>query len=171
MVVHLHKELSGSILDIGGGGEGIIGRLYREQVTAIDNKQEELDEAPNVCKKELMDATDLKYEANSFDHVTFFFSLMFMQEEEQRKAIGEAARVLKSGGEIHIWDCNITSAYPVPFCVDVVVQMPHESINTTYGIGKSDSQDMRSILKMCENEGLTLSGQQNEEYFYLKLQK
>ncbi|MGN0667890.1 MAG: methyltransferase domain-containing protein [Angelakisella sp.] len=73
MVLHLHKELSGSILDIGGGGEGIIGRLYREQVTAIDNRQEELDEAPNVCKKVLMDATELKYEANSFDNVTFFF--------------------------------------------------------------------------------------------------
>ena len=96
---------------------------------------------------------------------------MFMQEEEQRKAIGEATRVLKSGGEIHIWDCNIASAYPVPFCVDVVVQMPHETIKTTYGVGKLDSQDMRSILKMCEDEGLTLSCQQNEEYFYLKLQK
>lgn len=171
MVLHLHNELSGNILDIGGGGEGIIGRLYREQVTAIDNRQEELDEAPNVCKKVLMDATELKYEANSFDNVTFFFTLMFMQEEEQRKAIGEATRVLKSGGEIHIWDCNIASAYPVPFCVDVVVQMPHETINTTYGVGKLDSQDMRSILKMCEDEGLTLSCQQNEEYFYLKLQK
>ena len=171
MVLHLHNELSGNILDIGGGGEGIIGRLYREQVTAIDNRQEELDEAPNVCKKVLMNATDLKYEANSFDNVTFFFTLMFMQEEEQRKAIGEATRVLKSGGEIHIWDCNIASAYPVPFCVDVVVQMPHETIKTTYGVGKLDSQDMRSILKMCEYEGLTLSCQQNEEYFYLKLQK
>ncbi|MGM9680844.1 MAG: class I SAM-dependent methyltransferase [Eubacteriales bacterium] len=171
MVLHLLKELSGNILDIGGGGEGIIGRLYREQVTAIDNRQEELDEAPNVCKKVLMDATDLKYEANSFDNVTFFFTLMFMQKEEQRKAIGEATRVLKSGGEIHIWDCNIVSAYPVPFCVDVVVQMPHETINTTYGIGKLDSQDMRSIIKMCEDEGLTLNDQQNDEYFYLKMKK
>ena len=171
MVLHLHNELSGNILDIGGGGEGIIGRLYREQVTAIDNRQEELDEAPNVCKKVLMDATELKYEANSFDNVTFFFTLMFMGEEEQRKAIGEATRVLKRGGELHIWDCNIASADPVPFCVDVVVQMPHETIKTTYGVGKSDSQDMHSILKMCEDEGLTLSCQQSEEHFYLKVQK
>ena len=28
MKITLKKELTGSILDIGGGGEGIIGRLY-----------------------------------------------------------------------------------------------------------------------------------------------
>ena len=42
----LNKELSGHILDIGGGGEGIIGRLYQKQVIAIDHRQEERDEAP-----------------------------------------------------------------------------------------------------------------------------
>ena len=40
--VFLDGTLKGSILDIGGGGEGIIGRLYKEQVIAIDNRQEEL---------------------------------------------------------------------------------------------------------------------------------
>ena len=40
-MIELKKELNGRILDIGGGGEGIIGRLYREQVVAIDNRQEE----------------------------------------------------------------------------------------------------------------------------------
>lgn len=37
MKIALKKELTGSILDIGGGGEGIIGRLYGSRVTAIDN--------------------------------------------------------------------------------------------------------------------------------------
>ena len=59
MKIILKKELSGRILDIGGGGEAVIGRLYREQVTAIDNRQEELDEAPSGFEKVLMDATDL----------------------------------------------------------------------------------------------------------------
>ena len=43
-MIELHKELIGTILDIGGGGEGVIGQLYGEQVVAIDNSQEELDE-------------------------------------------------------------------------------------------------------------------------------
>ena len=44
-MIKLQADLRGSILDIGGGGEGVIGRLYGRQVVAIDNRQEELDEA------------------------------------------------------------------------------------------------------------------------------
>ena len=98
-MITLKKELSGKILDIGGGGEGIIGRLYREQVTAIDNRQEELEESPEGYEKVLMDATNLQYADSSFDHVTSFFTLMFMCAEEQRRTIKEAARVLRSGGQ------------------------------------------------------------------------
>lgn len=43
MRINLKKELKGDILDIGGGGEGIIGRLYTNQVISIDNRKEELD--------------------------------------------------------------------------------------------------------------------------------
>lgn len=65
----------------------------------------------------LMDGTDLQFDDGSFDHVTFFYSLMFMSQREQEQAIQEAARVLKHGGELHIWDCDIASAYPEPFCI------------------------------------------------------
>ena len=50
-MIILEHELEGSILDIGGGGEGTIGRLYGTQVIAIDNRQEELDEAPEGFEK------------------------------------------------------------------------------------------------------------------------
>lgn len=89
MILSLKKEWNGKILDIGGGGEGIIGRLYRQQVTAIDKRQEELDEAPNGFEKILMDATDLKYANETFDHVTCFFTLMFMDAQEQQKSLLE----------------------------------------------------------------------------------
>lgn len=171
-MIELFRELNGNILDIGGGGEGIIGRLYREQVTAIDNRQEELDEAPDGFEKLLMDATDLRYADSSFDHVTFFFALMFMSTEEQKQAIMEAARVLKDSGEIHIWDCDIASAYPKPFCVDVEIQLPTEHITTTYGVGKLDTQDISSIAKMCEDAGLTpIAQSEKENYFHMVLQK
>ena len=80
----LNRELNGKILDIGGGGEGVIGRLYTNQVVAIDIRQDELDEAP-----------------------TGFEKIMFMSAEDQKRAISEAARVLVNGGEVHIWDCDI----------------------------------------------------------------
>ena len=171
-MITLKKDLRGRILDIGGGGEGVIGRLYTLQVTAIDNRQEELDEAPDGFEKVLMDATRLQYEDEVFDNATFFFTLMFMDAEEQQQAIREAARVLKSGGEIHIWDCDIPSAYPEPFCVDVEVQLPAEHISTTYGVGKLGTQDISSITKMCEDAGLTLIEQSEQwDCFHMVLRK
>lgn len=69
-MIILSKEFKGSTLDIGGGGEEFIGCTYGEQVVAIDNSQEELDEAPSGFKIILMDATDLKYENSHFDNTS-----------------------------------------------------------------------------------------------------
>lgn len=87
MTIEIKEKLDGSILDIGGGGEAVIGQIYKDRVTAIDNRQEELDEAPDCCIKQLMDATELLFPDNSFDNVTFFYTLMYMTEETQRKSI------------------------------------------------------------------------------------
>ena len=171
-MITLNKELNGKILDIGGGGEGVIGRLYTDQVVAIDIRQDELDEAPTLFEKIIMDATDLKFKDNSFDHVTSFYTLMFMNTDDQKSAISEAARVLKNHGELHIWDCDILSAYPEPFFVDVAVQLPNEHISTTYGVGKMDAQDETSITELCLNAGLVLVSQNRGKYgFYLRFKK
>lgn len=171
-MIKLAKELCGKILDIGGGGEGIIGRLYTSQVIAIDNCQIELDEAPEGFEKVLMDATNLEFRDNSFDHVTSFFTLMFMSSEDQRRTLLEAKRVLKKGGELHIWDCDIISAYPEPFCINVVVQLPDDCVSTTYGVGKLDTQSKNSIIQLCRNAGLKYISQSVNKYgFYLQFQK
>lgn len=171
-MIELKKELNGRILDIGGGGEGVIGRLYRQQVTAIDNRQEELDEAPDCFEKLLMDATQMTFADNTFDNATLFYTLMFMKKADQQKALGEAARVIKPNGEIHIWDCDIDSAYPEPFCIDVDVCLPDGRIQTTYGIGKLDSQSADSIKAMCEFAGLKIETVETDgKHFYIKCRK
>ena len=171
-MITLEKELRGRILDIGGGGEGIIGRLYPNQVVAIDICQDELDEAPMGFEKILMDATQLKFEDNSFNHVTSFYTLMFMSAADQECAISEDARVLVNGGELHIWDCDILSAYPEPFCVDVTVCLPNENISATYGIIKTDTQNEISITKLCLHAGFVLVCQSRSKHgFYLRFKK
>ena len=171
-MITLNKELDGRILDIGGGGDGVIGRLYTNQVVAIDIRQDELDEAPIGFEKIVMDATHLEFNDNSFDHVTSFYTLMFMSTEEQKRAISEATRVLVKGGDLHIWDCDILSAYPEPFFMDVAVQLPNEHISTTYCVGKMDAQDETSITELCLNAGLVLVSQNRGKYgFYLRFKK
>lgn len=78
MTIEIKETLTGSILDIGGGGEAVIGQIYKDRVTAIDNCEEELEEAPDCCCKQLMDATELLFPDDSFDNVTFFYTLMYM---------------------------------------------------------------------------------------------
>ena len=52
-------RLDGEILDIGGGGEGIIGQLKGDLVIAIDPNSRELEEAPEGGFKIEMNAKDL----------------------------------------------------------------------------------------------------------------
>ncbi len=172
-MVTITRSLNGSILDIGGGGEGIIGRVYDHQVTAIDNCQEELDEAPDGYEKLLMDACNLTFPAHAFDHVTFFYSLMFMNADTQFKAISEATRVLKPGGDLHIWDAEISSAYPEPFTVDLDIQLPTEKIHTTYGIiSDIKNQTASTIKEICMDFGLQSERTQMEDgQFYLVFRK
>ena len=152
--LEIRRDITGPILDIGGGGEGIIGRIYGTQVVAIDNREEELDEAPDACEKRLMDATDLQFPDCSFEHVTFFYSLMYMNRDEQKKALEEAVRVLKPGGKIHLWDADIDAVYPEPFVVDLEIVTDRFSVHTSYGIVKKDVQDADTILRDLYDLGL-----------------
>jgi ubiquinone/menaquinone biosynthesis C-methylase UbiE len=104
-VEDFHAE--GYVLDIGGGGEGIIGQMKPKQTIAIDLSKRELEEAPPGPLKIVMDATDLKFLNGSFDTATAFFSLMYMRPEIQEKAFAEVFRVLTPGGRWLVWDVVI----------------------------------------------------------------
>ncbi len=100
-------EAFGYVLDIGGGGEGIIGQMKPAQVVAIDLSKRELEDAPPGPLKIVMDATDLKFLDGSFQTATAFFSLMYMRPEVQQKVFAEVFRVLARGGRWLIWDAVI----------------------------------------------------------------
>lgn len=103
-------EADGPILDIGGGGEGVIGRLKGSQVVAIDLHQEELDSIVEGPLKMVMDARDLKFPEGHFTVVTAFFSMMYMKTcSDQQQVLCQAYRVLKTGGRLLIWDIDLPS--------------------------------------------------------------
>ncbi len=79
-----------------------------------------------------------------------------MTQEVQRKAIREAARVLKDGGKMCIWDCTILSAYPEPFVVDPDIQIGNIMIHVSYGIVKADTQSSASIIRLLKEAGLNV---------------
>ncbi|MGI6150958.1 MAG: class I SAM-dependent methyltransferase [Christensenellales bacterium] len=150
--ITLKKEINGSILDLGGGGEGIIGRVYGSAVTAIDNRQEELDEAPKGPRKLLMDACDLQFEDASFDNVTAFFFLMYLPKECREKALSEAFRVLREKGRLFVWDAEIKEENP--FVIELDIDANGELVHTAYGVVKDDTaQDAHSITRAAQAAG------------------
>ena len=169
----IKKELSGRILDIGGGGEGVIGRVYGPQVTAIDISAEELAEAPEGFEKQVMDAGDMTFPNASFDRVTAIYSFLFIPKDRHAQVISEIARVLRPGRELHLWDCEVASAYPEPFTVELDIDANGEPIHTTYGILEKDCvQTADGLIMACEAAGLRLCGAERSGIqFYLRFRK
>ena len=129
-------QASGYILDIGGGGEGIIGQMKPTQVIAVDVSKRELEEAPAGPLKIVMDATDLKFLDATFDTATAFFSLMYMRPEIQQRVFAEVFRVLTRGGRWIIWDAVIPRALESDTRGPVFrfrFQLPGKVVQTGYG--------------------------------------
>ncbi len=127
----------GYVLDIGGGGEGIIGRLPGLHVISIDRRKDELSEAPDGPLKIVMDARDLKFADSGFSVVTAFFSFMYFETEADiQAALTEACRVLKPGGSLRIWDVNFESLPDTDqplFAVRLRCRLNEEVCETAYG--------------------------------------
>ena len=159
-IVLRKRYINGSVLDIGGGGEGVMGLLYGKKMVAIDNRAQELEETRNEAVKIVMDACELKFLNETFEMATFFYSLMYMDIASKEKALQEAARVLKTGGLFEIWDTEL----PAPFSQKKAVYIANVSVNvngriikTGYGVNIEDKrQTLESICLLAEKSGLTI---------------
>ena len=169
------KEIPpGSIIDIGGGGEGVIAQIGGERITAIDKHQSEIDEAIDKApeaKWMVADALDLPFEEEEFDNATAFFSGMYMSHEDKRNVFKEVHRVIPSGGEFWIWDSKIKTRRET-FLIMLRISLPgKKKFNTGYGTRITDQDEI--LFKDYLNEaGFSIEETKvNKYWFFIRARK
>jgi ubiquinone/menaquinone biosynthesis C-methylase UbiE len=163
------------ILDIGGGGEGIIGRLKGRQVVAIDKRRPELESTTSDALKLVMDARELQFLEKSFGTVTIFFTLMYMPFEDLDTIFSEIARVLKPGGELLMWDVKVEVPADLDsnikyFMVPLTVTFPDGTTNETGYGAYIRNQNIESFVTVATAHGFELEeSKENDLTFYARL--
>lgn len=167
--------LEGLVLDVGGGGEGIIAQCKREEIVVIDRKKEELLEAPVDGLKIVMDAKDMQFLDDTFDTVTSFFTMLYIPgEEDHRGVFEEIYRVLKDGGEFLLWDVVMplrTTKRDI-FVVPVKVRLKEKEVETKYGVLWTKTQDLDYFSRLAKETGFHIKESSEEgEVFFLRMTK
>jgi SAM-dependent methyltransferase len=166
----------GLILDIGGGGEGVIGQLKGRQVVAIDLIKQELEDAPGgPLLKIVMDARALGFLDGVFDTATVFFTFMYIMPADHAKVFAELGRVLRPGARLLVWD----PVFPDRAAPDkpkimypLHVRLPGKEINTGYGVGIREGQGADHFVELAKAAGFELVTRKDEAgWFHLEFRK
>ncbi|MFW6247231.1 MAG: class I SAM-dependent methyltransferase [bacterium] len=168
--------VKGKILDIGGGGEGIIGQVLGDKVVAIDKLKEELEEAPEGPLKVVMDAKELKFLAKSFNSVTSFFTLMYIEKKYHKQVFKEIYRVLKPDGCFKLWDTKIPKykgGEKDIYLVPLEINMGSKIITTTYGVlWPGREQNIKNFIKLGKNIGFEVENyKEKDDTFFINFKK
>lgn len=158
-------DAPGHILDLGGGGEGIIGQLQGAQVVAIDPRRDELAEAAPGPLKLVMDARELQFLDESFGTVTAFFTLLYIKDADWPRVFAEAFRVLVPGGWFRIWDALLpprpAGRQDLIAAIPLTIHLPQTTVETGYGAPwPAAGRDLDAYLRPAIEAGFIVTEQQ-----------
>ncbi|MDD3804310.1 MAG: class I SAM-dependent methyltransferase [bacterium] len=169
-------DIKGKIIDIGGGGEGIVEKRFKKNVIAVDKSLRELTETENVSLKVASDGGALPFKDNSFDSAAFFFSMMYMPVSMRIRNLAEVNRVLKNNSSLHIFEPRVICRNYKPIHLIKVrmnVKTGGKRVNASYGsVFAKKSQNLSHFTKIGLLTGFSIE-QVNDyrEWFHIIFSK
>lgn len=167
--IHIDTIPQGRVIDIGGGGEGVIAQAGGARVVAVDKLFSEIMEARDNAKDALWltaDATALPFDNERFDNATAFFSCMYMPEAVKEKVFADARRVLKPGGEFWIWDVPMRANGKV-IAIFLQAHLPNgKKVNTGYGVRAKD-QSIERFGQLLQAAGFEWQVAEKQKHWFL----
>lgn len=164
----LHSE--GPILDLGGGGEGLVSRIEGAKVCAVDIRMSEIREAQIHGPPSnwfVGDGQALCFQENVFDVVTLWFSLGYMSDWSiKRSVLEEAYRVLGESGRLSILACRIPES-----CERLVFwsyfTFPDGAVSQIgYGVRGGQEQTLERITELLSDTGFKIQSQEDNNAWF-----
>jgi ubiquinone/menaquinone biosynthesis C-methylase UbiE len=145
------------ILDIGGGGEGLVSRIEGDRVCALDIRMSEIREAQihgHSTNWFVADGRNLCFKDEVFDVVTLWFSLGYMSDWSTKRAVLEAAyRVLKKTGRLSILASRIPDS-GASLIFWGTFTLPDGTLSKTgYGMRGGQNQTLHRVLELVTDVG------------------
>jgi ubiquinone/menaquinone biosynthesis C-methylase UbiE len=171
---HLPRE--GLIIDIGGGGEGLVSRIETTRVCAVDINLDKIREAMihgHVSQWILSDGRMLSVKDERFSAATLWFSLGYVRDwASKTQVMSEVARVLKQSGHISILGAKIVCS-EARFVLRTHLHFPDGSVSQmSYGMGGGQKQDIETVAKLLQETGYSdITCEDNEHWFRIEAEK
>jgi ubiquinone/menaquinone biosynthesis C-methylase UbiE len=147
----------GLVLDIGGGGEGLVSRIEGDRVCALDIRLSEIREAQiyeHSSNWLVADGRNLCFADESFDVVTLWFSLGYMSDWTIKQAVlQEAYRVLKRNGQLSMLATQIPET-GANLILWATFTLPDGTLcKTGYGMRGGQDQTLPRVLDLITGVG------------------
>ena len=165
----------GLIIDIGGGGEGLVSRIETSRVCAVDinlNKIRETMIYGQASQWILSDGRMLSVQDERFNVATLWFSLGYIQDKNSKaQVLGEVARVLRRLGYISIIAAKITCSEP-RFVMRALFHFPDGSVSKmSYGMDGKQKQDSKTVVELLQETGFSnITSEDNGHWFRVDAQ-
>jgi ubiquinone/menaquinone biosynthesis C-methylase UbiE len=163
-------QTEGLILDIGGGGEGLVSRIEGSKVCAVDIRMSEIREAQihgPPANWFVGDGQALCFQDDVFDVVTLWFSLGYMSDWSiKRCVLKEAHRVLGENGRLSILASRIPES-----CERLIFwgnfTLPDGIVSQTgYGVRGGQDQTLERMVELLGNTGFKIQSQENNDAWF-----